>query len=386
MRFRLDPEQLEIRDLVRRFAEREVAPRAQELDAQSAFPCDLVHRAGELGITGLPFPPEAGGAGAGMLTFCVAVEELARADMSLAGTIMVSVATGLVLSAFGTPGQKARYLPRLVSGEAVGATAGTEPAAGSDTEGFTTSARREGGGWVLNGAKAFITNAGTPITDVILVVAVSGTKPGGRKEFSLLAVPAGAAGLVVGGAYAKMGWRSSDTRPVYLDDCRVAADALVGQPGQGRFILHKGYARGRVCLAAMSVGLAQACLDASVAYANERVAFGRPIGRLQMLQDMLAEMSVQLDSARLLTYRAAWLIDEGEESLQATATAKYFATEAGKRIADLAVQVHGGLGYMDECAVSRYYRDVRVASIADGSSQIQKLLIGRALGLGESFA
>ena len=386
MNFRLDDDHARIRDTVRRFAERDVAPRGAELDASGEFPYDLVRAAAELGVMGLPFPVETGGAGAGMLGFCVALEELARADMSLAATVMVSVATGLVIHEYGTAAQRARFMPRLMAGDGLGATAGTEPSAGSDTEAFRTSARREGTDWVLNGQKAFITNAGTKVTDVILTVAVTGARPDGRKEFSIFAVPAGSPGVVVGLPYRKMGWRSSDTRPVFFEDCRVAGDSLIGRAGQGRFLLHKGYARGRVCLAAMSVGLGQACLDSSLRYATERQAFGRPLGRLQMIQDMVAEMSVQLDAARLLTYRAAWYVDQGEPSLRATATAKYFATEAAKRIADLAVQLHGGMGYMDECAVSRYYRDIRVATIADGSSQIQKLIIGRELGLGAAFS
>lgn len=385
MNFRLSDEQAGIRDVVRRFAEREVAPRAAHLDAGGEFPADLFRRVGELGVTGLPFSPELGGAGQGMLTFCVAVEELARGDMSLAASVMVSVATGLVIQTFGTADQKERHLPRIVSGEGLGATAGTEPGAGSDTEAFCTTARRDNGDWVLDGQKAFITNAGTSMTDVILPVAVSAVRGDGRKEFSLFIVPAGSAGLAVGAPYKKMGWRSSDTRPVFFDGCRVPGAALLGKAGQGRFILHQGYARGRVCLAAMSVGLGQACLDETLRYAGERHAFGRPIGRLQLVQDMVAEMSAQLEAARLLTYRAAWLVDDGAASLQATATAKYFATEAAKRIADLAVQVHGGVGYMDECPVSRYYRDIRVATIADGSTQIQKLIIARELGLGAAF-
>lgn len=386
MDFQLLQEQQQVRDTVRRFAEREVAPRAEELDRLGEFPHDLFHRVGELGIAALPFPAEVGGAGAGLITFCIALEELARADMSLAVTTMVSAATGLMLHHYGRDGQKAKYLPRLVSGEALGAIAGTEPNAGSDTAGFQTTAREDGDTWILSGAKAFITNSGTRITEVILPLAVSGQKANGRKEFSMFVVPAGTPGLVVGPAYRKMGWRSSDTHPLYFDDCRIPKDNLLGPRGRGRSILHEGYAQARIFLAATSVGLGQACLEASLRYAQERTAFGRPIGRFQMIQDMLADMAVELEAARLLTYRAAWLADQGQPSLQAAAMAKYYATEASKRIADLAVQVHGGVGYVDECAVSRYYRDIRVATIGDGSSQIQKLIIGRELGLGSAFS
>jgi alkylation response protein AidB-like acyl-CoA dehydrogenase len=305
--------------------------------------------------------------------------------MSLAVTTMVSVATGLTILRYGNEQQKQRYLPRLVSGEGLGAVAGTEPNAGSDTEGFTTTAREEAGSWVINGSKAFITNAGTKITDVICTLAVTGRKPNGRKQFGMLLVPAGTLGLVVAPGYRKMGWRSSDTHPLFFEDCRVSADAMLGERGRGRYFLHQAYAQARMCLSATSIGLGQACLDASVKYAQERTAFGRSIGHFQMIQDMVAEMAVQLEAARLLTYKAAWLVDQGTPSLQAAATAKYFGTEAGKKAADLAVQVHGGLGYMDECAVSRYYRDIRIATIGDGSSQIQKLIIARELGLGSGF-
>lgn len=385
MEFRLTDEQLQVRDTVRRFAEREIAPRAEELDRLGEFPYDLFHRAGELGITALPFPKEVGGVGAGIVTFCLALEELARADMSLAVTTMVSVGTGLILHQYGSETPKAKHLSRLVNGEGLGAIAGTEPNAGSDTQGFETTAREQNGAWILNGAKAFITNSGTKITDVILPVAVTGRKADGRKEFGMFVVPAGTPGLVVGPAYRKMGWRSSDTHPLFFEDCRIPTENLLGSRGNGRWILHQGYAQARTFLAATSIGLGQACLDASLKYAQERTAFGRPIGRFQMIQDMIAEMAVQLEAARLLMYKAAWLAEQGQASLQATATAKYYATEAAKRIADLAVQIHGGQGYMDECPVSRYYRDIRVATIGDGTSQIQKLIIVRELGLGSGF-
>lgn len=385
MDFHLTEEQGQIREAVRRFAEREVAPRAEELDQRGEFPYDLYQRVAQLGITALPFPKEAGSVGAGFLTFCVALEELARGDMSLAVSAMASVGTGLVLHRFGSDAQKERYLPRIISGEGLGAIAGTEPNAGSDTEGFQTTAREERAAWVLNGSKAFITNSGTKITDVILPVAVSGRDAKGRKEFSMFAVPTGAPGLVVGPPYRKMGLRASDTHPLFFEDCRLPLDGLLGQRGQGRWIVHKGYAQARVTAATCAVGLGQACLDASLRYAAERTAFGRPIGRFQMIQDMVADMSVELEAARLLTYRAAWLIDREEPALHAAAAAKYYATEAAKRIADQAVQIHGGLGYMDECPVSRYYRDIRVATIADGTSQIQKLIIARELGLGSGF-
>jgi len=385
LNFELTPEQIELRDQVAAFAREEVAPLAEQLDRECRFPTDLYRKVGKLGITAIPFDAEFGGMGLGTFEMTLAVEQLARADQSLAVTTMVSVAAGLIVQRFGTSQQKARYLPPLVRGEAIGALAGTEPDAGSDTASFKTHAARKGDGWVINGQKAFITNAGTELSTFALTLAVTSAADAPRKEFTLFLVPRGVAGYTPGEPYRKMGWHSSDTRPLYFDDCTLGGDSVVGAVGAGRHLLHKGYQQARVFLAACSLGLADASLEHSIAYARERKAFGGSLGRLQLIQEMIAQMAIKVDAARLLTYRAAWMGDRGADSLRELATAKYYATEIGTEVADLAVQVHGGWGFMDDCAVSRYYRDNRICTIGDGSSQIQLLLIARSLGLDVHF-
>ncbi len=385
MDFALTAEQLALRDQVAAFAREQVAPLAEQLDRECRFPTALYRRAGELGITAIPFAAEYGGMGLGTFEMVLAVEQLARADQSLAVSVMVSVASGLILQQFGTAGQKAQYLPALVRGEAIGALAGTEPDAGSDTAGFKTHATRRSGAWVISGQKAFITNAGTDLSTFALTLAVTSTADAPRKEFTLFLVPRGTPGYAQGEPYRKMGWHSSDTRPLYFDGCALGDDSVLGTVGGGRHLLHKGYQQARVFLAACSLGLADAALEQSIAHARERKAFGASIGRLQLIQEMIAQMAVKVDAARLLTYRAAWLGDQGTTSLRELAMAKYYATEIGTEVANLAIQVHGGWGFMDDCAVSRYYRDNRICTIGDGSSQIQLLLIARALGLDVHF-
>lgn len=385
MDFRLTEDQLKLQEQVGEFSQGVVAPLARKLDRDGVFPVDLFKQVGEMGITAIPFSPEYGGLGLGTLDMVIALEQLARADQSLAVTTMVSVASGLIIQRFGTPEQKARFLPDIVSGKGLGALAGTEPHAGSDTQSFTTRAELKNGEWVVNGAKEFITNAGTEISSYALTLVVTSSPDDPRKTFSLLIVPTNTPGFVAGKPYEKMGWRSSDTRPLYLEDCRVSQDLLMGQVGQGRFILHKGYQQARAFLSACSLGLAQACLDRSVEYAQERKAFGGSIGSLQLIQKIIADMAVKVDCARLLTYRASWMADQGMDNLKELSMAKYYATEIGTQCADAAIQVHGGFGFMDDCDVSRYYRDNRICTIGDGSSQIQTLLIARALGLDVRF-
>ena len=385
MDFDLSPEQVALRDQVAAFAKDEVAPLAETLDRECRFPTELYRKVGGMGITAIPFAEEFGGMGLGTFEMTLAIEQLARADQSLAVTTMVSVAAGLIVERFGTPAQKAEYLPAIVRGEAIGALAGTEPDAGSDTAGFKTRATRDGEGWALNGQKAYITNAGTDLSTFALTLAVTSAADAPRKEFTLFLVPRGTPGYVPGEPYRKMGWHSSDTRPLYFDDCRLGAQHVMGTVGAGRHLLHKGYQQARVFLAACSLGLADAALEHSVAYARERQAFGSSLGRLQLIQEMVAQMAIKVDAARLLTYRAAWKGDRGTVSLGELAMAKYYATEIGTEVANLAVQVHGGWGFMDDCAVSRYYRDNRICTIGDGSSQIQLLLIARSLGLDVHF-
>ena len=386
MNFDLTPEQKELKQAIHDFAQAEIAPRAEALDREGEFPVDLFQRLGEMGVQAIPFPKELGGLGLGVFEAVLALEEIARADQSLAVSAMVSMATGLTVARYGTDEQKAKWLPDIVSGQKICSIAGTEPDAGSDTGGFKTRATEMGNGsWSLTGEKAFITNAGTPISSFTLILAVSSPKEEEKKKFTLFLTPNDADGYSRGKLYNKMGWKSSDTRPLYLDDCVLGPDAAVGEPHSGRYLLHKGYQAARLFLAASSLGLAQASLDHAISYAKERQAFGGPIGRLQLVQEMVAKMALKTDSARLVTYRAAWQVDQGIEDLGALSMAKLHATEVGSEVANLAIQVSGGWGFMDDCPPSRYLRDNRICTIGDGSSQIQTLLIARACGLDVQF-
>ncbi len=386
MDFLLRDDQKTLQRTVAEFADKEVAPLAEKLDREQRFPVELFLKVGKLDITAIPFAEELGGLGLGTFEMVLALEQLARADQSLAVTTMVSVATGLTLSRFGSAELKEKYLPDIVRGRKICAIAGTEPEAGSDTAGFRTRASFDGQKWRINGSKAYITNAGTEITSFALVLVVTSEPEAARKGFTLFLVPSGTRGFVPGEPYRKMGWRSSDTRPLYFDDCEVGPDMVVGEVGRGRHILHRGYQQARVFLAACSLGLAQACLEHSVAYAKQRHAFGGPIGRFQLIQKMIADMAVKIEAARLLVYRAAWMADHGHASLRDLAMAKLYATEIGNECANAAVQIHGGWGYLDDCPVSRYFRDNRICTIGDGTSQIQALLIARELGLGAAFS
>ena len=385
MDFELSADQLQIQAQVADFAEREIAPVAERLDREAVFPYDLYGKLGELGIPALPFAEEYGGMGLGTFDMALAIEQIAKRDQTLAVTMMVSVSCGLIIQRFGTPEQKARYLPDIVKGRALGALAGTEADAGSDTAGFKTRAARRGDDWIVNGSKAYITNAGTDISSVALTLAVTTPPESESKEFSLFAISRGTPGYSQGEPYRKMGWRSGDTRPLYFDDCAVPQSAMLGAEGGGRLLLHRGYQQARVFLSACSLGLADGALDLSVKYANERKAFGKTIGGHQLVQEMCAQMAVKVEAARLLTYRAAWLADRGTASVKDLAFAKYFACEAGTEVANMAVQVHGGWGFMDDCPASRFLRDNRICTIGDGSSQIQLQLIARGLGLDVQF-
>jgi len=387
MHFDLTPEQRELQETIRDFAQREVAPRAEALDREAVFPTDLVQRVGEMGVMAIPFPKELGGLGLGVFEAVLALEQLARADQSLAVTTMVSMATGLTVARFGTAEQKAKWLPEIISGQKICSIAGTEPDAGSDTGGFKTRATQLANGqWSLSGEKAYITNAGTPMSLFTLILAVSSAREADKKAFTLFLTPNDAPGYTRGAPYSKMGWKSSDTRPLHLDDCQLGEDAVVGEAHKGRWLLHKGYQAARLFLSACSLGLAQASLDHSIQYAKTRQAFGGSLGRLQLVQEMVAKMALKTDSARLVTYRAAWQVDQGIDDLGALSMAKLHATETGSEVANLAIQVHGGWGFMDDCPPSRYLRDNRICTIGDGSSQIQTMLIARACGLDVAFA
>jgi butyryl-CoA dehydrogenase len=375
--FAPSPEQDAFRRVVREFAQAEIAPFSEEWDRNHEFPLDAVRKMGELGLFGLIFPEAYGGAGADLATLCMAIEEIARVDSSLAITLEAGVGLGAnPLHRFGTDEQKDRWLGDLVRGRSLAAFGLTEPDGGSDAADTRTKAERDGDEWVINGAKAFITNSGTAITSLVMVTAR--TAP---DAVSVLIVPAGTPGLVVEPAYRKMGWRASDTHGVRLEDCRVPADHLLGEEGRGVRQFLSILDEGRIATAALSLGVAEACLEHSVAYAGARIAFGKPIGSNQGVAFPIADMRVAVEAARLLTYRAAWLRDSGREYRAAAAIAKLYASEAAVTATRVATQVFGGAGFIDETPVSRFYRDAKVLEIGEGTSEIQRLVIARDLGL-----
>ncbi|HEY6318713.1 MAG TPA: acyl-CoA dehydrogenase family protein [Acidimicrobiia bacterium] len=377
MDFERTEEQDGFAKVVRDFAEHEIAPRAEAWDRDGTFPADVVRAMGELGLFGLPFAQEYGGSDADFTTLCLAIEEIARVDSSMAITLEAGVGLGAApIARFGTDEQRTRWLPDLCAGRALAAFGLTEPDAGSDAGAMRTRATLDGDEWVIDGTKAFITNSGTPMTSLITVAARTG-----RDEISCVVVPTGTAGLEIGVAYRKMGWHASDTHPLTLAGCRVPADHLLGERGGGLRQFLTILDDGRIAIAALAVGVAQACLEHSVRYAGERVAFGKPIGANQGVAFRCADVAVMVESARLLTYKAAWLKDTGRPYKQAAAMAKLHATEAAVDATRHATQVFGGSGFLDETPVSRFYRDAKVLEIGEGTSEIQRLVIGRGLGL-----
>jgi butyryl-CoA dehydrogenase len=386
MDFELSDEQEAFRKVVRDFAEAEIAPYAEEWDRTHHFPVDAVLAMGELGLFGLPFPAEYGGSAADFTTFCLAVEELGRVDSSMAITLSAGVGLGAnPIFAFGTEEQRSRWLPPLCAGEALAAFGLTEPDAGSDAGATRTRGRFDAstGEWVIDGAKAFITNSGTPITSLITVTArtESPAGPGSRPSISAIVVPAGTPGLVVEPPYRKMGWHASDTHGLVLDGCRVPSDHLLGGQGQGLAQFLAILDGGRIAIAALAVGLAQACLEQSLAHAASRESFGGPIGRHQAIAFKIADMAVAVECARTLTYKAAWLKDHGRPVKQTAAMAKLYATEAAVTATREATQIFGGAGFLDESPVARFYRDAKILEIGEGTSEVQRLVIGRSLGL-----
>jgi butyryl-CoA dehydrogenase len=384
MDFTSSDEQEQFRRVVRDFAEAEIAPHAERWDREHVFPVDTVLAMGRLGLFGLIFPPEYGGAGADFATYCIALEEVARVDSSMAITLEAGVSLGAAPFHYcGTEVQKQEYLVPMIAGEVLGAFGLTEAEAGSDAGNTRTVARRddEAGEWVIDGQKSFITNSGTPITKCVTITARTSGAGARPPEISNIVVDAGTPGFTVMPPYRKMGWHASDTHELVFDGCRVPVDHLLGAPGEGFKTFLRILDDGRIAIAALAVGLAQACLEQSVEHARTRQAFGGPIGRNQGIAFKCADMAVAIENARNLVFKAAWLRDQGRPIRRAAAIAKLYATEAAVTATRDAVQIHGGYGFIDETPVSRYYRDAKILEIGEGTSEIQRLVIARDLGL-----
>jgi short-chain 2-methylacyl-CoA dehydrogenase len=380
MDFALDDQTELLQRTVREFARAEVAPAAEELDRTKSFPYEIVGKMAKLGWMGIPFPEEVGGAGGTSLQYAIAVEELTRVDSSVAITLCAHTSLGTQpIYLFGSEEQRAEWLPRLCGGEILGAFGLTEPEAGSDAGNTRTRAALEDGEWVINGAKQFITNAGTDISGVVCITARTGD-PAHPEEISNLIVPNDAPGYERGEAYRKMGWNASDTRPLAFSDCRVPEANLLGVRGKGFHQFLQVLDIGRIGVAAMGVGLAQGALDQALAYAKERRAFGKPISRFQSIQAKLADMATEIAAARLLTYEAAWLKDHDRPFSLVAAQAKLKTGRLAVKAADEAVQIHGGYGYIEEYPVCRFYRDAKILTIGEGTDEVQQMVIARALG------
>lgn len=380
MDFTLSAEQQMIRDLCRDFAENEIKPHAEEMDHTGKFPYEIVRKMGELGLLGLPFPEAYGGAGADFLSYCVALEEIGRGDASVGITMEAHTSLGATpFYLYGTEQQKQTYLTPLARGEQLWAFGLTEPSAGSDSAGTQTRAELRDGMWHINGAKNFITNAGTDMTGGVTITAVTGKQADGHKEITNIIVPKDTPGYIIGNPYHKMGWRASDTRPLSFEDCQVPAENILGARGDGFRQFMRILDSGRVAIAALSVGLAQAAFDESLRYARERQQFGRPIAAFQAIEFKLADMAMEIELSRLMYYKAAWLHMQETPYTKEASMAKLYASETAKRCADQAVQIHGGYGFMDEYPVSRYWRNVKVHEIGEGTSEVQRVLIYKNL-------
>ena len=379
MDFDLTSEQRHIRDTVREFARAEIAPAAHRYDETGDFPYEWVQGMGRLGLFALPFPESVGGAGGDYLTYCLAMEEVSRADASAGITLEAAVSLGITMFVdFATAAQPERWLPPLLAGERLWSFGLTEPGAGSDAARIETRAVRDGDAWVINGRKSFITNAGTDISAGVTVAAVT-AEDDDRRLITAIAVERGTRGYTQAPKYRKLGWHASDTRELLFDDCRVPLGNTVGTDGAGYSQFLHILEKGRVAIAALSVGVAQACLDVSLAYAAERMQFGVPLARFQATQFKLADMATQIELARLMTWRAAAAIDAGHEAAPWASMAKLHASEVATACANQAVQIHGGYGFMEESPVARYYRDVKAGEIGEGTSEVQRILIARHL-------
>ncbi|HXP58592.1 MAG TPA: acyl-CoA dehydrogenase family protein [Streptosporangiaceae bacterium] len=380
---RLDPEHEELRKTVEQFARESVAPVIGDYYERDAFPYELVAGMGRMGLFGLPFPEEYGGMGGDYLALALALEELARVDSSVAITLEAGVGLGMMpIYRFGSEAQKQQWLPRLCAGEILGAFGLTEPGSGSDAAALRTTARLDGGEWVINGTKAFITNSGTDITGLVTVTAVTGDRDDGRKEISAIIVPSGTPGFTVSKKYSKVGWNASDTRELSFTDCRVPEANLLGGRGRGFAQFMQTLDEGRIAIAALATGLAQGCVDESLRYVRERVAFGRPIGEFQAIQFKIADMETRTHTARLAYYHAAAKLVAGEPVKKDAAIAKLVSSNAAMDNARDATQIFGGYGFMNEFPVGRFYRDAKILEIGEGTSEVQRMLIARELGVG----
>jgi short/branched chain acyl-CoA dehydrogenase len=383
---RLSDEHEQLRSTVAEFARDVIAPVIGDYYERHEFPYDIVREMGKLGLFGLPFPEEQGGMGGDYLALGLVLEELARVDSSVAITLEAGVSLGAMpIHLFGTQEQKAEWLPRLCTGEILGAFGLTEPDGGSDAGATRTTARLDEATneWVINGSKCFITNSGTDITGLITVTAVTGTTPDGRKEISAIIVPAGTRGLTVAAPYSKVGWNASDTRELAFTDVRVPSRNLLGERGRGYAQFLRILDEGRIAIAALATGLAQGCVDESLKYARERKAFGRPIGANQAIQFKLADMEMRAHTARLAWRHAASKLVAGERFKKEAALAKLYSSETAVDNARDATQIHGGYGFMNEYAVARFWRDAKILEIGEGTSEIQRMLIARELGLAD---
>lgn len=383
--FELSREHEEFRRVVRDFAEAEIAPHAAAWDREHHFPVDVVQKMGDLGLFGLTAPEEYGGAGGDFTSLCVAIEELGRVDQSMGITLEAGVGLGInPILTYGTDEQKKQWLPDLVAGQALAGFGLTEPGAGSDAGATRTRAELVNDEWVVNGAKQFITNSGSSITSVVTVTARTGVRADGKPEISAIIVPSGTPGFTAEKPYDKLGWHASDTHPLSFEDVHVPAGNLLGERGRGYAQFLATLDDGRVAIAALAVGLIQGCLDLCVTYAGERQTFGGPIGRKQGVAFQIADLEVMLHASRLLTYRAAALKDAGapvKEFKQAAAIAKLYTSESAVSATRIATQVFGGYGFMEEYPVARFYRDAKILEIGEGTSEVQRMLIARGLGL-----
>ncbi|MFA1538855.1 acyl-CoA dehydrogenase family protein [Actinomadura monticuli] len=380
MNFDLPPEILDLQRTVRDFAAKEIAPHAARWSEDEHFPSPVFRRLADLGLMGMLVPEEFGGTGAGMVAYVAVMEELGAADQSVAAAWNAhSTIASLPLAAFGTPEQKERWLRPLASGERLGAFGLTEPSAGSDAAGIATRAERTGGGWVLNGTKMFISNAGTDISLGVTVLAVTGTGEDGRKRYATFFVPEGTAGYTKGNRLKKLGWHALDTRELVFSDCFVPDDHLIGEEGNGLRQFLAVLDKGRISVAALGLSLTAAALRLGVQHARTRRQFGRPLVDFQAVAHKLADIATEHEAARGLVYKAAWLADQGRPHATEAAMAKLYASEVANRAASQSVQVHGGYGYIRESDISRFYADAKILEIGEGTNEVQRNVIARAL-------